>query len=149
MSNKIYTATRRLKLRAGHLQFDARTWANQGTNKATTIYNSHLRDIYPNHFLMWIILFIILRSSFVSCQCDSFMRHSTLRSPFVFARIFRLYAISLCDFHLFPVFDLRSWVFLRCKLNFSLFMILVHVQYHSKQNIIVTTLLPIAILILS
>ena len=50
---KIYTATRRLKLRAGHLQFDARTRANQGTNKATTIYNSHLRDIYPTDFLMW------------------------------------------------------------------------------------------------
>ena len=47
------TATRRLKLRAGHLQFDARTRANQGTNKATTIYNSHLRDIYPTDFLMW------------------------------------------------------------------------------------------------
>ena len=39
---EIYTATRRLKLRAGHLQLDARTRANQGTNKATTIYNSHL-----------------------------------------------------------------------------------------------------------
>ena len=47
---KIYTATRRLKLRAGHLQLDARTRANQGTNKATTIYNSHLRDIYPTDF---------------------------------------------------------------------------------------------------
>ena len=50
---KIYTATRRLKLRAGHLEFDARSRANQGTIKATTIYNSHLRDIYPTDFLMW------------------------------------------------------------------------------------------------
>ena len=50
---KIYTATRRLKLGAGHLQFDARTRANQETNKATTIYDSHLRDIYPTDFLMW------------------------------------------------------------------------------------------------
>ena len=50
---KIYTATRRLKLSAGHLQFDARTRANQGMNKATTIYNSHLRHIYPTDFLMW------------------------------------------------------------------------------------------------
>ena len=66
-----------------------------------------------------IILFIILRSSFVSCQYDSFMGPSTLRSSFVFARIFRLCAISLCDFHLFPVFHLRSWVFLRWNLIFS------------------------------
>ena len=42
---KIYTATRQLKFRAGHLQLDARTRANQGTNKATTIYNLRLRDI--------------------------------------------------------------------------------------------------------
>ena len=42
---RIYTATRRLKLLAEHLQLHAHTRANQGTNKATTIYNSHLRDI--------------------------------------------------------------------------------------------------------
>ena len=54
---KIDTATRRLKLRAGHLQLDARTRANQGMNKATIIYNSHLRGIYPTDFLMWDFIF--------------------------------------------------------------------------------------------
>ena len=48
---KIYTSTRRLKLRARHFQLDARTRANQGTNKATTIYNS------PTDFLMRDIAF--------------------------------------------------------------------------------------------
>ena len=58
---KIYTATRRLKLRAGHLQIDAPTRANQGTNKATAIYNSHLRDIYPIDFLMWDLTFDVTK----------------------------------------------------------------------------------------
>ena len=44
-----------------------------------------------------------MRSSFVSSQCYSFMRYSTLRSLFVLTRNFCLFASLLCDFQLFLI----------------------------------------------
>ena len=38
---------------SNQLQLHARTRANQGTNKATSIYNSYLRVIQPTDCLMW------------------------------------------------------------------------------------------------
>ena len=84
-----------------------------------------------------------MRYSVVSCQCYSFMCHFTLRFPFLLVRNFRLCAISLCDFQLFPVFDFHECAHPHCELHLILVIILACTLYTSIYLIMIVTQLLI------
>ena len=117
------------------------------TNRGFTIIRVFL-EIYHSQYT-WVfyntILFITLRFLFVSCQCYSFIRHSTLRSSFVLVRNFRLCAISLCDFQLFPVFDSHTCAYLHCEVHLILVIILAYTLLNLFDKITLTILLLFAI----
>ena len=92
-----------------------------------------------------IILFIILRSSFLSCKRYSFIRHSFLRSSFFLVHDFRLCAISLCDFQLFPIFDSHMCAHSHCELYLILVIIIACTLIYLFGKITLMILLLIAI----
>ena len=73
------------------------------------------------------------------------MRHSPLRSSFILVRNFRLRAISLCDFQLFPIFDSHMCAHPHCELHLILVIILACTLFYLFPKITLMILLLIAI----